>query len=154
MNPIRKYNSNYGSQDRLNDILEKILHFGQDSLSDMEIDFLDSFSINQEEEMNQILNEVENEAIFESDDGLFMFKLDEIHHHKDHIQLVGTIKVPDLFLRGKNIEGTLYGKIIIYKKDQFAIDFSDGKHDIFEFCSGIEYELDIFIDEIIKKVNF
>ena len=48
MNPIRKYNSNYGPQDRLNDILEKILHFGQDSLSDMEVDFLDSFSINQE----------------------------------------------------------------------------------------------------------
>lgn len=153
MNLIYRY-INYSSQDRLNDILDKISHLGKESLSDLELDFLDSYATHQEEEMNDILKEIENDTIFESDDQLFAFKLDEIHRYPDQIHLIGTINVPDMILRGKNIEGTLYGKIIIYKKDQFAIDFSDGKHDIFEFCSGIEYELDIFIDEIIKKVNF
>lgn len=151
MNPFHK---NYTSQERLDDILDKILHFGKKSLSEMEIDFLESYSTNQEEEVNQILNEVENETIFESDDGLFIFKLEEIHQFQDQAHLVGTIVVPDMVLRGKVIPGFLYGKIIMYKKNQFAIDFTDGRHDIFEFCSGIEYELDIFIDEIIRKFNF
>jgi hypothetical protein len=153
MDPIYRY-INYSSQDRLNDILDKISHLGKGKLSELELEFLDSYSAHQEEEMNMILKEAENDTIFESDDQLFVFKLDEIHRYSDQVHLIGTIKVPDMQLRGKKIEGVLYGKIIFYRKDQFAIDFSDGKHDIFEFCSGIEYELDIFIDEIIKKVKF
>ena len=144
----------YTSHDRLNEILDKINQFGRDSLSEYEQDFLNSYSEGQEEFFNQILNEVEEETIFDSDDGLFNFKLDEIHQFENQIHLVGTIKVPDMALRGKTIPGYLFGKIIVYKKNQFAIDFSDGKFDIFEFCSGIEYELDIFIDEIIQKVVF
>ena len=153
MDPIYRY-INYSSQDRLNDILDKISHLGKDKLSELELEFLDSYYTYQEEEMNTILKESENDTIFESDDQIFVFKLDEIHRYSDQTHLIGTIKVPDMQLRGKKIEGVLYGKIIFYRKDQFAIDFSDGKHDIFEFCSGIEYELDIFIDEIIKKVKF
>lgn len=144
----------YSSQDRLNEILDKISQFGQASLSEYEQDFLNSYHDNQEEELNQILNELEYETLFDSDDGLFSFKLDELHQFEDQIHLVGTIKVPDMVLKGKTISGYLFGKIIVYKKDQFAIDFSDGKYDIFEFCSGIEYELDTFIDEIIQKVVF
>lgn len=153
-NPIYRHTSNYSSQDRLNDILDKISHFGKDKLSELELDFLESYSTFQEEEMNELLKEIENDTIFESDDQLFTFKLDEIHQYSDQIHLVGVIKVPDIMVRGRKIEGILYGKIIVYKKNQFGVDFSDGKHDIFEFCSGIEYELDIFIDEIIKKVKF
>ena len=144
----------YSSQDRLNEILDKISQFGSESINEYEQDFLDSYADGQEEFFNQILNEVEEETIFDSDDGLFNFKLDEIHQFDDQIHLVGTIKVPDMTLKGKKITGYLFGKIIVYKKDQFAIDFSDGKYDIFEFCSGIEYELDTFIDEIIQKVVF
>lgn len=152
MNPSNKHS--YTSQDRLNDILDKINQFGEDSLSELELEFLESFSLYQEEEINEILNEVENEINFESDDGLFSFKLDEVHQYHVQVHLIGTIKVPDMIFRGKKIAGYLFGKIIVYKKNQFAIDFTDGKHDIFEFCSGIEYELDIFIDEIIQKVVF
>lgn len=147
-------NNNYSSGDRLDEILDKISLFGRSSLSEMELDFLDSYASNQEDEVHALLIEVENETIFESDDGFFIFKLDEIHQLQDQIHLIGTIKVPDMILRGRTISGLLYGKIIIYKKNQFAVDFSDGKHDIFEFCSGIEYELDTFIDEIIRKANF
>jgi hypothetical protein len=153
MDPIYKY-VNFTVEQRLNQILDKINQFGKKSLSEIDIEFLESFSAFQEEDLNSILNEVESENLFESDDGLFIFRLDEIHKYHDHIQLVGTIKVPDLVLKGKKIEGYLHGKIIIYKKNQFAVDFSNGKHDIFEFCSGIEYELDTFIDDIIQKFDF
>lgn len=153
MDHVNKY-INYSTQDRLNDILDKINNIGRKSLSEIEIEFLESFSSHEEDNMNDTLKKYEMEDIFQSDDLLFTFKLDEVLRYSDQIHLIGTLTVPDMGKRGKIIDGVLYGKIIIFNKDQFAIEFSDGKYDVFEFVSGVEYELDIFISDIIKKFKF
>jgi hypothetical protein len=100
------------------------------------------------------LNDIENSITFYSSDGLFTFKLEEIYQLDTSIELIGTITVPDMKGGKSVVRGNLWGKIIVWSKNQFSVDFSDGKMDIFDFCEVIEYELDIFIEEIIQELIF
>ena len=145
---------NYTKEERLDQLLDKILSFGIDSLSEMELDFLDAHSNGSEEEINNLLNDIENSITFYSSDGLFTFKLEEIYQLDTSIELIGTITVPDMKGGKSVVRGNLWGKIIVWSKNQFSVDFSDGKMDIFDFCEVIEYELDIFIEEIIQELIF
>ena len=54
----------------------------------------------------------------------------------------------------KKIEGRLEGKIISYKgTGQTALEFKKDKYDVFEFCNGLEYELDSFIDYVVDELD-
>jgi hypothetical protein len=70
--------------------------------------------------------------------------------------------VPDLvFPSGKKIEGRLEGRIVVYDNGSISPDFysvvkdpkSHDYYDVFEFCNGLEYELDSFIDYVVGELD-
>lgn len=144
----------YTSKERTDDILDKISKYGILSLTHSEKDFLDSHSSGEEEEFHDKIAKKEQETVFEDDSGYFKFEHKEIELFDDEIHYIGTIYVPDLELpNGKRIEGRLDGKIIVYKSGQNSPDFEKDDYDIFEFCNGLEYELDNFIDYVVGELE-
>lgn len=153
----------YTSKERLDDILDKISKYGISSLSKDERSFLDSHESGQEETVHSELVKKESETVFEDDSGNFKFELDYIDEDDDEAHYFGTLYVPDLqTFSGQTIEGRLKGRITFYKNSgqsspDFFSDFRDPKTkdrlDVFEFCSGLEYELDAFIDYVISELQ-
>jgi hypothetical protein len=145
----------YSEQDRLNDILSKILKYGEGSLTDLEKRFLQSWSTNTEKQVHDEIGKIETEQIFEDDNGYFKFEFKEWEDYGDEHHFIGTFYVPDLELEnGKKVVGILEGKIVKFENGTVSPDFfnKDG-YDIFEFCNGLEYELDGFIDYIIQEIE-
>jgi hypothetical protein len=148
----------YSSQERLNDILDKISTYGINTLSIDEKEFLDAHSNNKETEVHNKLIFKENETVFEDDYGLFKFEHLETIEFDDEIHYIGTLYVPELKKsNGSSIKGILIGKIVVYKSDNdevSVIDFeTENGIDVFEFCNGIEYELDNFIDYVVNELK-
>lgn len=142
------------SNDRLNLILDKISSMGIKKITKEETDFLESYSKGIEEELNKRMTEEENEKTFISDDGNFMFKFDFIEVEDEEVKYInGTFIVPDIKKNKKIVKGELKGCIILFNDKTIAIDFNSGKYDIFEFVSGLEYELDCFVDDIVYRVT-
>lgn len=141
------------SDERLNLILDKISKYGMSKLDKDEYSYLDSYSLGKEEEINKKLYEKEFEKTFSSDDGNFTFRLKSITIDGDTKYINGTIYVPDLLIGPKKrIKGELKGSIMVFDDKSVALDFNRGKYDIFEFVSGLEYELDNFVDDIVIKL--
>jgi hypothetical protein len=141
------------SQDRLNFILDKISGTGIKSLDKEEKLFLNSFSTGKEEECNKKLSEKESSSIFISDDGIFKFKMRDVETIEQIKFINGQIIVPDIKLKKRVVKGELNGSILVFSDGNVALDFVKGKYDIFEFVSGLEYELDCFIDDLVNKLN-
>lgn len=150
----------YDSQERQNDILDKISKYGMDSLTPLEKQFLDSYSLNKEDEVHADIKLKEEEKVFEDDSGYFKFEHEETEDYGDEIHYIGTLYVPDLELEnGQKLEGRLEGRIIVYDNGQTSPDFysiprksNEEVYDVFEFCNGLEYELDNFIDYIVDEL--
>lgn len=147
----------YTSQQRADDILDKISKYGIDSLSISEKAFLDAHASGEEEKIhNQIFKE-ETETIFEDDFGYFKFEHLETEDYGDEKHYIGILYVPDLKIGRKKIDGRLEGRIILYSDGSTSPDFfyyesEEVYYDIFEFCEGIEFELDAFIDYVAFKL--
>ena len=151
---------NYTSSERMDDILDKISKYGIDSLSDLEKEFLDSHKTGKEQELHDKLAKSEVETTFEDDLGKFTFELSEVQKIKnkggelEEIEIIGTLYVPDLELSsGKKVEGRLEGKIIKYSNGTTSLEFEKDGYDVFEFCNGLEYELDSFIDYVVLEID-
>ena len=151
---------NYTSTERMDDILDKISKYGIDSLSDLEKEFLDSHKTGKEQELHDKLAKSEVETTFEDDLGKFTFELSEVQKIKnkggelEEIEIIGTLYVPDLeWPDGKKLEGRLTGKIIKYKSGTTSLEFEKDQYDVFEFCNGLEYELDSFIDYVVSEIE-
>ncbi len=151
---------NYTSTERMDDILDKISKYGIDSLSDLEKEFLDSHKTGKEQELHDKLSKSEVETTFEDDLGKFTFELSEVQKIKsksgelEEIEIIGTLYVPDLeWPNGKKIEGRLEGKIIKYSNGTTSLEFEKDGYDVFEFCNGLEYELDTFIDYVVSEID-
>jgi hypothetical protein len=134
------------------------------SLTPDEKNFLDSYSQGKEEETHKKLNYHENEVVFEDDKGYFRFEFEELEDYGDEIHIIGTLYVPDLTWEdGSTVEGRLEGRIVVYDGGQTSPDFfavtkdpKTGKevsYDIYEFCNGLEYELDSFIDYVVSEIE-
>ena len=102
----------------------------------------------------------EVETTFEDDLGKFTFELSEVQKIKnkggelEEIEIIGTLYVPDLKLSsGKKVEGRLEGKIIKYSNGTTSLEFEKDGYDVFEFCNGLEYELDSFIDYVVLEID-
>lgn len=147
----------YSISERVNDILDKISKYGMKSITKLEKEFLDSYSIGKENETHNKINKDEYEFIFEDEDGYFKFELIDIVEFEDEKHYNGVIYVPDIILKNKKIEGRLEGNITVYLDGTISPDFylisKKTIYDIFEFCEGLEYELDNFVDYIIKKIE-
>lgn len=151
----------YSTKERVDDILDKISKYGIVSITPREKEFLDAHASGSEEEVHKLLTKEESERVFEDDYGHFKFELDEIEDYGDEVHYIGTMYVPDLeFPSGKRIEGRLEGRIVVYNSGATSPDFfsvygksNKDKYDIFEFCNGLEYELDSFIDYIVSELE-
>jgi len=152
----------YTSRERVDDILDKISKYGMKSLTSLEKEFLNSFKTGEEEKTHDKIAKEETESIFEDDNGYFKFEHEETEDYGDEIHYIGTLYVPSLeFPNGKKIEGRLEGRIIVYTKSgQNSPDFysvskkaNEDGYDVFEFCNGLEYELDNFIDYVVSELE-
>lgn len=144
----------YSSSDRTNDILDKISKYGIKSLSTLDKEFLDSFSNGEQEDVHRKILKEEIELVFDDDFGFFKFEYQETIIHEEEKHYLGILYVPDLILNnGKKISGILRGKIIVTKDYVVMPEFDNGNFDVFEFCSGLEYELDIFLDYVVQKIE-
>jgi hypothetical protein len=154
----------FSSQERQDEILDKISKYGISSLTPDEKNFLDSYSQGKEEETHKKLKYHENEVVFEDDKGYFKFEFEELEDYGNEKHIIGTIYVPDLVWEdGSTVEGRLEGRIVSYGGGQTSPDFfvvvkdpktgEEVSYDIFEFCNGIEYELDSFIDYVVTEIE-
>jgi hypothetical protein len=156
MNHLIRYEG-YDVKERLNDILDKISKYGISSITDIEKEFLDAHSSHTELEVHDKIKFIENEMVFEDEHFKFEFKKLEIV--EDELHIIGKIYVPSI--SSLNIEGDMDGKIIYYTNGQIVpyfektIDSGQSRvtYDIFEFCNGLEYELDNFLDYVVSEVN-
>ena len=148
--------------EKTNEILDKIFKYGISSITKNEKLFLDAVSIGDGDSVNTILDLLDRDTILE--DRYFKFELDEIVYDDDCIEYIGVLYVPDLYLNDDNderIEGNLIGKIVLFNTGDYSIEFEktviengeEVQYDVFEFCSGLEYELDSFIDYIIQELE-
>ena len=149
----------FSSQDKTDELLDKISKYGILSLTTHEKEFLDAVSSGDEEVVKNKMRTLSTDTFFEDD--YFKFELDDIKYKKHCIQYIGTLYVPDLEKSNKTIEGNLKGRIILYNNGSYSLDFikvtyekgKEVEYDVFEFCSGLEYELDNFIDYIIQELE-
>ena len=151
----------YTSKERVDDILDKISKYGIKTLTPLEREFLDSHKSGKEEEIHDKISKEETESIFEDDNGYFKFEHTETEDYGDEIHYIGTLYVPDLvFPTGKRIKGVLEGRIVVLKDGQISPDFysqsrkeNEDGYDVFEFCNGLEYELDSFLDYVVSELE-
>ncbi len=158
MKYLNKYEG-YSATERLDGILDKISKYGIDSLTPIEDEFLNSYSKGNELAIHDKIIKSELETVVDDDNGYFRFELDNIEKLGNNLHITGTIYVPDLTIDKKKerILGVMKGRIIVYPNGAFVPYFSKKckkiEYDIFEFCEGLEYELDNFIDYIINSVR-
>jgi len=83
------------------------------------------------------------------------FEFKEWEDYGDEQHFIGTFYVPDLELEnGKKVVGILEGRIVKFENETVSPDFySKDGYDIFEFCNGLEYELDSFIDYVVSEIE-
>ena len=151
----------YTSRERVDDILDKISKYGMMSLTSLEKEFLNSFKTGEEEQTHDKIAKEETESIFEDDNGYFKFEHSETEEYEDEVHYIGTLYVPDLvFSSGKKLEGRLEGRIVVYSGGQISPDFysvskksNEDTYDVFEFCNGLEYELDSFMDYVVSELD-
>jgi len=152
MNHLMRYEG-YSSSERMDDILDKISKYGIESLTQLEKEFLDSHKSGSEKESHDKISKEESETLFEDD--YFKFEFETWEDYGDEQHFIGTLYVPDLeWTDGRIIEGRLQGKIVKFENGNISPDFySKDGYDTFEFCNGLEYELDSFIDYVIAKIE-
>jgi len=152
----------FSSQERLDEILDKISKYGIGSISNYEKDFLDSHKSETQEEIHKKLQYKENEIIFEDDYNRFRFELNDIEDHGGELHISGTLYVPDIsFENAQSIEGRIEGEIIVYPNNETSPNFYKNikdrnreiVFDVFDFIEGLEYEFDSFIDYIVDEVK-
>jgi hypothetical protein len=156
MKHLMRYDG-YTSMDRVDDILDKISKYGITALSNPEKEFLDAYSIGQGDKLHEKMSKIEYESVFEDDYEILKFELEDIKRIKNKTIFTGVFYTPDIKDRGKKICGRLKGEIILYKNGNTSVNFSkksnNKEYDIFEFCNGIEYELDKFVDYIVSELK-
>ena len=150
----------YSVQNKIDEILDKISKYGISSITSHEKEFLDAYSTGDEKVTKDKMGELYRDIVLE--DSYFKFELEDKKENGNEVEYTGTLYVPDLeFENGRKIEGDLKGKLIVYKNGTYSLDFTkksyekgkEVEYDVFEFCNGLEYELDSFIDYVISELE-
>jgi hypothetical protein len=157
MKHLMKYEG-YTASQRVDDILDKISKYGIKSISKLEREFLDAHKLGREEEIHKILTKDEIENVFEDDNGIFKFELESIKIDGCERYYNGIFTCPDLKINGKTIKGRISGMIIHIPETgvvipDFFCEINSISYDIFDFCEGIEYELDNFVDYVASQLE-
>ncbi len=144
----------FSHTERSDEILDKIKKYGLGSISHEEKQFLDAHATDDQEELHQKLTKKENEVVFEDDTHPLRFELIEVKDFGEIQQLIGVFYVPDITLGGKVITGRLEGRIITNDQTgEISADFTKDGYDIFDFCEGLEHELDNFLEYVVGEVE-
>ncbi len=152
MKYLKKF-ENY-HQAKVDEILDKINKSGINSLTQIEKDYLDAFG--KDDTMKMVNLEYESGLKdFKSTDGHFHFTFSHSEDFGDEGEFYyGTITVPSIeFRNGKKIDGTIDGYIQVTLHNDKIPCFEKDEYDILEFCNGLEYELDNFLDYVIDTLN-
>lgn len=146
-------------EDRVNIILDKVLKYGVISLNKRELYFLDSFSSG---DFKVILDKyIILEDILTFENTHFKFELNDTIIGNHEVSHKGVMYVPDITINGNIVEGNLDGELVVYKNGTYVLNFEkiinyNKKkiiYDICDFCDGLEYEFDNFIDYIIQELE-
>jgi hypothetical protein len=138
---------------KLDFLLDKISKYGIRSLTEREYLFLRSFSNHSEDEYIVKYDKMEAEEVFEDFDGLFIFEYIDISNTPYSKIIHGRLYVPDLKLKSDTIPGVLEGCIISSNDGKIVLNFKNGEWDVWDFCNGLECELDIFIDGVVREIE-
>lgn len=145
---------------KVDEILDKISKYGLSSLTSLEGSFMDTYSSGKMQDIRKMMNLLENASVYE--DSNFKFELREKKIGIDELYYIGTLYVPDIiFDNGSKIEGNIDGKIIVFPNGTYALEFDKKTiikkkqviYEVYDFCWGLEYELDNFIDYIIQELK-
>jgi len=137
----------------LDSILDKINKSGMNSLSDTEKEFLNAYSSNDVDKMIYI-EHIEGQRTFTSSDKYFTFKYSHTEDYDDEgCRYYGILTVPNLeFPGGKIIDGEMDGYIWVISGQVIPV-FEKNDYDVLEFCNGLEYELDSFLDYVVSTIE-
>ena len=151
-----KYLKTFETHSYLDELLDKINASGYDSLTELEKDWLKAHSTNKKEEAEKIEREL-GKRTFTSSNRLFSFDFIEMEDYGDEQIIKGTMYVPSIeFENGNKIEGQIEGQIEVYNGvgvPNFQKEAFGTTYDILEFCDGLEYELDDFIQYIVGELS-
>ena len=151
-----KYIKTFETHSYLDQLLDKINASGYDSLTSLEKDWLKAHSTDKEEETQKIERELGKRS-FTSSNRHFSFDFVEMEDYGDEQIIKGTIYVPSIeFEDDRQIDGTIEGQIEVYNGvgvPNFQKEAFGATYDILEFCEGLEYELDDFIQYIVGELN-
>jgi len=151
MKHLKTYESYSSYSDIVDDILDKISSQGINSLDLNEREFLDAYKDNNYKKLDQLIRELNSRNFT---DKHFSFKLSHIEESDDEVRYYGTIEVPDIeFENGKRVDGILSGYISKLSNHQLIPYFEKGEYDILEFCNGLEYELDNFLEYVVNTLE-
>ena len=146
---------NYTTQQRVDDLLDKIFKYGMKSLSKLELEFLDAHKIGKEDEMHNILTKKESECTFDDDLGMFRFEFDKIEKVDGDIKYHGNI----YYTKPESEETYLLTVYILYDNNskfaepEFYLNQNGKKLDILTLCGEYGYELDSFIDYVVSELE-
>ena len=139
---------------RIDAVLDKINSTGIESLTKSEIELLDAHRHGREKEAFSRLVSEERETTFADDDGIFKFTLESTTKLGDTTTHKGVLECPAYRLRNETIPGRLTGRITVTANGEARPDFShESGLDIWDFCGGLEYELDTFIDYVASVLG-
>lgn len=151
MNYLKTYERWTNYSDIVDDILDKINSSGINSLNASEKDFLDAYRKNNYKQMDDLIRDF-NARNFS--DKYFSFKYSHSEETGDETRYYGTIFVPDLVWEdGKTVNGEIEGYICKLSNHQLVPYFDKGDYDILEFCNGLEYELDNFLEYVVNTLE-
>lgn len=143
----------------MDDLLDKINKSGMNSLTQLEKDFLTAYS-KDDEEMLKIIQQKSEARQFKSSNGLFIFDYNgkNLKIEENRTLYYGTMYVPSIHLEESNetIEGKLEGSIEIMNGSPFPnfdLDYYGHSYTIYDFCEGLEYELDDFLQYIAGELE-
>lgn len=96
-----------------------------------------------------------DQETFTDDDGRFTFTLEEIEVYEDETHYVGVLECPDhTDGDGRTTLGFLHGSIVAYNNGQISPEFEHSEGlDVWDFCEGLEYELDNFLDYVVGELK-
>lgn len=144
-------------QKYLDSILDKITTSGINSLTKLEKDYLNASSGENKGEIERIEKEAGKRTI-KSANSYFSFDFDNMEDYGDEQRYFGTIHVPSIeWEDGKKIDGEIEGCIEVYPGGQIAPNFQKQAlghtYDVLEFCNGLEYEFDAFLQQVIGELG-
>ena len=147
-----KYLKTFETHSYLDELLDKINASGYDSLTSLEKDWLNAHSTDREEETQKIEREM-GKRKFTSSNRLFTFYFEEMEDYGDEQIYKGTIHVPSI---DDVIEGVIEGQIEVHNgavAPNFQKNINGLDLDIYDFCEGLEYELDKFLQDIVDELS-